>query len=128
MGASQQSREAIRQWESISSDQAAAMDTDGDFSKRWRLNDVIFDLLGDIAGSRVLDAGRGQGYLSRMMASRGAEVTSIEPAEPLFRHSLLMEQQLQQGIQLIQADLTTVWINQKFDAVVANMVLQSIDD
>lgn len=104
------------------------MDPDGDFSKRWLLDDVIFDLLGDIAGSRVLDAGSGQGYLSRMLASRGAEVTSIEPAEPLYRHSLRMEEQLQQGIQLIQADLTTVVLTQKFDAVVANMVLQSIDD
>ncbi|WP_310964841.1 class I SAM-dependent methyltransferase [Nocardioides terrisoli] len=66
--------------------------------------------------------------VSRLLARRGALVTSIEPAEPLFGHSVRMEEQLQQGIELIQADLTTARLDRQFDAVVANMVLLSIDD
>lgn len=37
--------------------------------------DRLLDLLGDLEGRAVLDAGCGQGYLSRMLAARGARVT-----------------------------------------------------
>jgi SAM-dependent methyltransferase len=38
----------------------------------------LLDLLGDIAGSQVLDAGCGEGYLARALAARGARVTGID--------------------------------------------------
>jgi SAM-dependent methyltransferase len=38
----------------------------------------LLDLLGDIDGSRVLDAGCGEGYLARTLAARGAHVTGID--------------------------------------------------
>jgi SAM-dependent methyltransferase len=38
----------------------------------------VLDLLGDIDGSRVLDAGCGEGYLARALAARGAHVTGID--------------------------------------------------
>ena len=38
----------------------------------------LLDLLGDIDGRRVLDAGCGEGYLARALAARGARVTGID--------------------------------------------------
>jgi 2-polyprenyl-3-methyl-5-hydroxy-6-metoxy-1,4-benzoquinol methylase len=38
----------------------------------------LLDLLGDIAGRQVLDAGCGEGYLARVLAARGAQVTGID--------------------------------------------------
>lgn len=38
----------------------------------------LLELLGDLDGKDVLDAGCGQGYLSRMLAARGAHVTGID--------------------------------------------------
>jgi SAM-dependent methyltransferase len=38
----------------------------------------LLDLLGDIAGRQVLDAGCGEGYLARALAARGAHVTGID--------------------------------------------------
>ena len=38
----------------------------------------LLDLLGDIEGRRVLDAGCGEGYLARVLAARGARVTGID--------------------------------------------------
>jgi SAM-dependent methyltransferase len=38
----------------------------------------LLDLLGDIDGDRVLDAGCGEGYLARSLAARGARVTGID--------------------------------------------------
>jgi SAM-dependent methyltransferase len=38
----------------------------------------MLDLLGDIAGLKVLDAACGDGYLARVLAARGASVTGID--------------------------------------------------
>lgn len=82
--------ETIRGWETMSREAIGALDPDGDFPKRHLLNPVVLDLLGDLHGVHVLDAGCGQGYFSRMLADRGALVTGVEPAEPLFRHCVEM--------------------------------------
>src|SRR5947209_82713 len=38
----------------------------------------FLELLGDVAGQSVLDAGCGEGYLARVLAARGAHVTGID--------------------------------------------------
>lgn len=43
----------------------------------------ILGLLGDVAGQDVLDAGCGEGYLSRILAGRGARVTGVDLAPRL---------------------------------------------
>ena len=44
----------------------------------------LLDLLGDIDGRRVLDAGCGEGYLARALAARGAHVTGIDLSSRLI--------------------------------------------
>jgi SAM-dependent methyltransferase len=118
--------ECIAQWGQMSRSALAELDPDGGFAKPHLLNPVVLRMLGAVAGKRVLDAGSGQGYFSRMLAGRGARVVSLEPAEPLFQYSVEREAELRQGIDLIQADLTTVDLPAEFDAVVANMVFLAI--
>ncbi len=44
----------------------------------------LLELLGDIDGRRVLDAGCGEGYLARALAARGAQVTGIDLSSRLI--------------------------------------------
>jgi 2-polyprenyl-3-methyl-5-hydroxy-6-metoxy-1,4-benzoquinol methylase len=44
----------------------------------------LLDLLGDIEGHPVLDAGCGEGYLARAMAARGGRVTGIDLSQRLI--------------------------------------------
>jgi 2-polyprenyl-3-methyl-5-hydroxy-6-metoxy-1,4-benzoquinol methylase len=106
-----------------------AFGEEGDFAHQHLLNPAIFALLGDVAGKRILDAGCGQGYLCRMLAKKAASVTGLEPAESLYRAALQREEAEPLGITYLQHDLSTFTSHQnRFDAVVANMVLMDIPD
>jgi 2-polyprenyl-3-methyl-5-hydroxy-6-metoxy-1,4-benzoquinol methylase len=122
---------AIARWDRIPRDVLADTAGDGDFSKRHLINPVLLRLLGDVAGQRVLDAGCGNGYLSRMLARLGASVTGVEPAGALLTFCLEAERADALGISYRQADLCDVpglTSLGEFDAVVASMVLPAIPD
>jgi SAM-dependent methyltransferase len=117
---------AIATWAATPREFMASLDPDGGFAKRHLINPCIFALLGDIKQQRILDAGCGQGYLSRLMAERGAEVVGVEPAAALFGYAVEREEELQQGIRYVQADLAAMPRLGAFDAVIASMVLCAI--
>lgn len=121
--------ENIKQWSNAPREFAKEFGENGDFARQFMLNPVIFKLLGDYRGKVILDAGCGQGYLSRLLAKGGAFVTGLEPAEPFINHAIEQEQLQPLGIRYIQADLSVFDILlPAFDVVIANMVLMDIPD
>ncbi|MHB1640926.1 MAG: NUDIX domain-containing protein [Candidatus Dormibacteria bacterium] len=119
----------ISQWSSIPRDVLASMDPDGDFEKRHLLNPTVLRMLGDVSGRTILDAGCGQGYFSRILATRGARVIGLESAPSLHEYCVDMEREQGQGIDYRQADLCrALGLDSQCDLVVANMVFMAIPD
>lgn len=118
----------IQEWSKVPSALLQEFGDKGDFARQQLLTPHIFDLLSDIKGKTILDAGAGTGYLSRMMAKKGAFVTAVEPAEVLIRYALEREEREKLGIEYIQEDLTAFSSQKTFDVVVANMVFMDIPD
>ena len=119
----------IERWGSMSPAALAATAEDGDFAKRHLVNPVVLEMLGDVRGRRVLDAGCGNGYLSRMLADRGALVTGVEPGRSQFDYVVALEESAPRGIRFVRADLCAMPdLGGPFDAVVASMVLPTIPD
>ncbi|MBO0746688.1 MAG: class I SAM-dependent methyltransferase [Candidatus Dormibacteraeota bacterium] len=102
---------------------------DGDFAKRHLVNPALLPLLGEVRGRRVLDAGCGTGYFTRMLAERGAHVIGVEPAEAMVAFARAKEAELGQGITYVQAELTLLPdLGGPFDSVVCSMVLMAVPD
>ncbi|QBD76113.1 class I SAM-dependent methyltransferase [Ktedonosporobacter rubrisoli] len=91
--------------------------------------DLLVQIRARIEGKAILDAGCGQGYLSRILARMGARVTGIEPAESWYRYALQREQTERLGINYLQKDLSLFELAPaSFDYVIANMVFMDIPD
>jgi len=121
-------RSAIVAW-NAAADHLDDFGDEGDWSHRHLLNPALFALLGEVAGRRILDLGCGEGYLSRMLARRGAFVTGVEPAERLYALCLEREVREPLGITYHQQDASALTLPaEAFDTVVMNMILQDIPD
>src|SRR5262245_184043 len=88
----------------------------------------LLNLLGDIAGRRVLDAACGDGYLARVLAARGAGVTGIDVGPRLIEAA---KQRDPHGeIDYRVADLSQPLPGESgmFDAVASFLALNDVDD
>ena len=63
---------ARQAWDQIADAWAERVRTGTDHNRVHVLDPATLDLLGDLTGKRVLDAGCGEGRFARMMAMRGA--------------------------------------------------------
>lgn len=122
-------KQSIDAWSKVTPEFINKYTEKGDFNRQYLLNPVIFSLLGEVKGKKILDAGSGQGYFARMLAKRGALVTGIEPAENLIVYARDREKKEKLGITHIQEDLS-LWkpAPETFDAVVSINVFMDIPD
>lgn len=90
----------------------------------------LMGLLGDVAGSRVLDLACGHGRISRELARRGAQVVGADLAAALIEKACAAEAAAPLGVTYEHADATSPLAlqGQVFDAVACNYGLSDIDD
>ena len=122
--------DAIRRWDAFAGELRDLMDPDdGDPHRIVLLNPVLMDMLGSVRGKRILDAGCGEGYLSRKLARLGAEVTGVD----FSREMLAMARERTDpgtGIRYMHGNCEdmTFLDEESFDSVVSNMVMQDLAD
>ncbi len=54
------------------------LDENGDINRELITDPNLMDVIGDVTGQDVLDAGCGNGYLTRRLARRGAHMTGVD--------------------------------------------------
>jgi SAM-dependent methyltransferase len=101
-----------------------------DPNRRDLLDPIILEKLGDIQGKRVLDAGCGDGYLSRKLAERGAIVTAVDCSHQMLELALAEELFEPLSITYHNGDIASLSFlaDGSFDAVVTNNVIQDAAD
>ena len=91
---------------------------------------TLFDLIGSLDDSTVLDLGCGHGRMSRELARRGAHVVGIDISSALLEKARALEASEPLAIDYRYGDAASsaVLKGQVFDAVVCSMALPDIDD
>lgn len=90
---------------------------------------AFLDLLGPVAGLRVLDVACGHGRITRELARRGADVVGIDISGRLIGKAEEIEQDERLGIRYIHADVTAPGAlgDSGFDLVSCHFGLTDID-
>lgn len=103
---------------------------EGDAIRKYVTDPVLFRLLGQVRGETVLDAGCGEGYLSRILAEAGAEVWGVENAKGLFERAEAQEERKPLGIRYVNGSISAMpeVSSGNFDAVVCNNVMMYCAD
>ena len=89
------------------------------------LDPPIGKILGDVQGKSVLDLGCGEGRFTRILSSKGAIVTAIDPVPEFIAHA----KSLDPSSTYIEAFAESIPLpDQSFDAIVSYLTVIDIDD
>ena len=88
----------------------------------------LLDYAGDVAERSILDAGCGEGHISRRLAQQGARVTAVDLSPRLI--AIAQERDPGTGTTYLVHDLSMPLPQYRtsFDLVVSNLVLPDVDD
>ena len=88
---------------------------------------AVLELVGEIAGQRVLDAGCGPGHYAEELVARGARVVALDGAAAMVE---LARTRLGKRAHVVQADLgePLPFAASEFDLVVCALVIHHLDD
>lgn len=108
----------------------AGYDDDGDRTRRYQSDEPMLALLGGVRGLSVLDAGSGNGYLSRKLANAGARVTGVELSDRFIEIATARERRQPLGIAYHHGSVTAMpqFRVATFDKAVSNFVLMDVRD
>jgi 2-polyprenyl-3-methyl-5-hydroxy-6-metoxy-1,4-benzoquinol methylase len=93
-------------------------------------NPATFRFIGDVRGRLVLDLACGEGYNTRILAKKGANVTGVDFSEELIQLAKREEEREKLGIRYCVLDATGLkeFSRNSFDLVTCFMSLQDIEN
>ncbi len=113
-------------WDAVAKDWRIQVGTEGDRNRRFNSDPVLWDLLGDVSGKDVLDAGCGTGYLSARLRDRGARVVGVDISAEMTAIARADHPDIDFRTESVAA-LPSIQ-DDTFDSVVSNYVLMDAPD
>ncbi|WP_420631495.1 class I SAM-dependent methyltransferase [Candidatus Leptofilum sp.] len=92
-----------------------------------RTNDIL-RILGDVDGKEVCDLACGEGYLSRIIAQRGGNVTAVDISSKLLQQARKRSKDFTIKFLLDDAQTLSKIADESFDVAICNMALMDIPD
>jgi SAM-dependent methyltransferase len=92
------------------------------------LNPCVERLIGDVKDKKILDAGCGEGYLSRYYSRKGAIVTGVDISSKLIEKSIDLSEKAEVDVEFILGNICNLTGigNLEYDLVLCNLVLLNI--
>ena len=120
----------MEEWDSLADWYDNKQGEGGDLWHRALIDPILLRVIGSCDGKAVLDLGCGNGYLSRILARRGANVTAVDFSPRMVKDAQAHDPGNSLKIRYVVTDaarLTTI-AKGSFDLVFANMSLMDIED
>ena len=115
------------QWESNAQAFAELINNQGTPHHREILNPCVEQLLGNVKGKKLLDAGCGEGYLTRYYAHLGAHVMGVDISEELIEISKKVTEEAKIDASFQVGDICKLGFQSNiFDLILCNLVLLNI--
>lgn len=117
-------------WDRFAHEWADGYTEHGDLNRQYVVDPVIFRLIGKAKGFKILDAGCGNGYLSRLLAKKGARVVGVDISNEFIRMAKQKEKELRLGIEYHVGTLCNLSMchDGTFDLAVSNLALMDLSD
>lgn len=118
----------VDSWDLVAKDYDQLVGETGDVYHRTYLNPVVLKMLGEVEGERVLDLACGQGYFSRLLQKKGAEVVGVDLSGKLIAIARQRNKGLKKPIEYFVSDASKLPFleDSSFDLVVSNMSFHDI--
>jgi 2-polyprenyl-3-methyl-5-hydroxy-6-metoxy-1,4-benzoquinol methylase len=118
------------QWDANAAEWARQIRARMDLYREHVNNPCMVEMLGGIAGLRVLDAGCGEGATSRLLAGLGAKVVGVDFSKEMLRLALEDEERHPKGIEYHWGNLSDLsFIDaETFDIAVSFMAIMDVAD
>jgi 2-polyprenyl-3-methyl-5-hydroxy-6-metoxy-1,4-benzoquinol methylase len=102
----------------------------GVWHQKYDIDPVVFDVLGGVKNKRILEIGCGNGYLSRILAKRGAKMTAVDLSKKFIRIAKEKESAKPLGIKYFVSDAANLHDikSRQFDVVISSMMLMDVAD
>lgn len=121
--------EAIKKWDMHAEAFAAGYSESGDIHREVFLNPTLQELIGSVKGKSVLDAGCGEGYLSRWLSKLGASVVGVDYSNKMLEIARNRTPE-EVDIKYMHGNLEDLHClkDKSFDLIVSNMVIQDLSN
>lgn len=124
-----ETRQLVRKnWDEMAAWYDEKQGDEGDLWHRTLIDPALLQVVGNVAGQRVLDLGCGNGYLARKLARQGGIVTGVDSSARLIERAKAREEKNRLGIDYHTRDAADLKMlgDNGFDIVVSNMALMDI--
>jgi ubiquinone/menaquinone biosynthesis C-methylase UbiE len=123
-------KEVARLWDSNAALWADHVRKGWDLYREYLNNPSFLKLIGNVKGKKVLDAGCGEGYNTRILARQGAVMTGVDISKRMIAHGRAAEKTEPLGIRYEVASFTnlSLFAGGTFDIAVSFMALMDSPD
>lgn len=99
-------------------------DDQGDLNRQFIIDPAMWEQIGEVKGLKILDAGCGNGYFSRALAKKGANVIGVDQSQVLIQFCKEKEKIQNLGIEFFAESLDNLSMlnDESFDLIVSNIV------
>jgi ubiquinone/menaquinone biosynthesis C-methylase UbiE len=121
--------EAIKRWDRNAEIITEKYNEHGDLHREVLLNPSLFSLVGDVKQKDILDAGCGEGYLSRIFAKSGASVVAVDYSKNMLEIARKKTpKELNIEYRYGNCENLDFLEDASFDIIVSNMVIQDLEN